>query len=143
MQMAFEFILATGLAFGAFMLGKVAQGLVDYLVVSMVSAIAIFLLWMSLSEIIAAGKSQLILSAKGITTNGGNFYDWNAITNERVERTGEHIYKLIFTFEAYYTYNVRTDVSKLTETPDAIGNLVRQYREAYAERISSSRLGNS
>jgi hypothetical protein len=142
MQMAFEFILATGLAYGAFMLSEVAHDIVAYLVVGLVSAIAILFFWVSLSEMIVAGKSQLILTAEGITISGQDFYDWNIITNERVERTGQHIYMLIFTVEAYYPYNVRTDISKLTKTPDAIANLVRQYRDVNTEKNLLSKRTN-
>jgi hypothetical protein len=126
----FGFLLAVGVAVAAYILWNTANSTGSYITAFVISIIAVFFLYMTSSEMLSLGKPKLIVSFKGITTNEGTFYGWSEISNERVERTGEHTHALFFTVKAHEPYNVKTDISELTSSPEVIAKIVKQYREA-------------
>jgi hypothetical protein len=127
------FLLAVFLLVTAFFLWRAAHGTVGYIVAFVVSLAAVFAFLMIMREMVSLRKPRLILSLKGVTDDKGVFYDWGTISNERVAYAGSRYHALFFTVQALpQSYNVKIDVSELTQSPGKIGELVKQYHELYA-----------
>jgi hypothetical protein len=123
-------LLAAGLVAVAVILWKIAHSTATYIAAVVVTLAAVFMLFMTIRDMLGLGRPRLIISLKGITTDNGTFYEWEAVSDERVERTGEHRYALVFTVNGWPTFTMRTDVSELTMSPEKITDLVKQYHEA-------------
>ncbi len=126
----FGFLIAVFLVVAAYILWQAAHGALRVVAAVVVSLVGVFLLYMSLREIPGLRKPQLILSFEGITNAHGRVYAWGTIQNPRVEYTGGRYHSLLFTVQAHQPYQVKIDVSELTQSPDAIAQLVKAYREA-------------
>lgn len=106
---------------------KMTHGFWSCLRAVVILLIGLFLLYISVKELLLIRKTQLVIGAKGIIDNQGNFYAWTDIDQERIVRSGEHTHALVFIVNG--SFNITIDVSELTKDADELALLLKDYRQ--------------
>jgi len=81
-------------------------------------------------DLLLINKPQLIISIDGIQTNDGKFYEWNKISNEKLQPLGSVKPAWFLWFETPGG-NHKLQLNGLDKTPEQIMNLVKEYKLRY------------
>lgn len=110
----FALLLAICTLWADYAFWKMTHGFWSFLGALLILLVGLFLLYMAVTELLLMRKTQLVVGAKGITDNRGNFYAWADIDQERIVRSGEHTHALVFI--ANGSFNITIDVSECRGT---------------------------
>ena len=81
-------------------------------------------------DLLIINNPQLIISIDGIKTNDGKFYEWNKISNEKLQPLGSVKPAWFLWFEAPGG-NRKLHLNGLDKTPEEIMKLVKEYKLHY------------
>jgi hypothetical protein len=78
-------------------------------------------------ELLQYNTPQIIISAKGIQTNDGKYYEWHTINNAKIIEEKYGRYSSYFLCFEVTGLNRQIPVTWLTKSPQEILSLVKQY----------------
>lgn len=81
-------------------------------------------------DILNINKPQLIIGIKGIQTNYGELYEWNKISNEKIQGLGSFKQSWFLWFETPGR-NCKLHLDGLDKTPAEIMKIVEEYKMRY------------